>query len=267
MMTILESWTIQANARKDAKAGVESCEDRVKASLGERPAFDPSRLDHKRIEEDLHLDGEINNLENEVAGLEDQLAAEPGVLVNRTAVVGCYLAEAWACISLMGSYGFRNPEKTVFGVMLALFIFWITAMLSHVSGRRRIGAYVMYAALVVAVAGSRLDERGDGAAINWAEAVVLMFLTIGPAMFADWCLRRIHAAAALAKKLRVVRPRLARLRGRRDRAQAIVDKIHEAQRQWDNEATRTRSVYWMEHRRQLAPRGAVWPPYRAAGTN
>ncbi len=266
-MTILDAWTVQSNAKKDAKAGVESCDDVVKAMLGERPTFDPSRPDHKRVEEDLHLDPAIKNQEDQLQVLEDQRAHESWLFPINLVLALCYLAEPFACISLMKSYGFENPEKTIFGAMLAAGIFAITSIATRMSGRARLAAYAMYAALVLAVAGSRLAERGDGSATSWTEAIVLMFLTVGPAMLAEWCWRRREKAARLAKQMRIVHRRLADLRGRRELAQQFVNKITALERRWDNDATVVKSAYSKEHRRRAALTGTVWPAHRAVGTN
>lgn len=266
-MTILETWTVQSNAKKDAKVGVESCADLVNAMLGERPAFDPTRPDHKLVEEDLHLDTGIKDQENQLQVLEDQRAHEPRLLPINLVLALCYLAEPFACISLMKSYGFENPEKTIFGVMLAAGIFAITSIAARMNGRTRFAAYAMYAALVLAVAGSRLAERGDASPTSWTEAIVLMFLTVGPAILAEWCWRRRENAAKLAKQLRIVRRRLADLRGRRERAQQFVNRITAAERCWDNDSTTIKSAYSKEHRRRTALTATVWPAHRVAGTN
>ena len=266
-MTIVETWTVQSNARKDAKAGVESCDDVVKALLGERPTFDPAKPDHQRVEEDLHLDAEIKDQETQLETLEDQRTHEPMLLPIDLVLILCYVAEPFACISLMKSYGFLNPEKTIFGVMLAAGIFAITSIAARTSGRGRIAAYGMYAVLVLAVAGSRLAERGDAASMGWTEAIVLMFLTVGPAMLAEWCWRRRENAAKLAKQIRIVRRRLGDLRGRRERAQQFVNKLTAAERRWDNDATLIKSAYSKEHRRRAAITSAGWSAHRVAGTN
>src|SRR5689334_13476316 len=102
-MTILETWTVQSNAKKDAKAGVESCDDLVNSMLGVQPVFDPSRLDHKRIEDDLHLDTEIKDHEKQLQQMEDQRAHEPRLFPLNLVLALCFLCEPFAGISLMSS--------------------------------------------------------------------------------------------------------------------------------------------------------------------
>jgi hypothetical protein len=179
----------------------------------------------------------------------------------------CLLCEPFAGISLMSSYGFVNPEKTVFGVMLAACIFAVTSIAARMTGRARAVAYVMYAALVIAVAGSRLAERSDGTTTSWAEAAVLVALTIGPAILAEWCWRRRENDAKLAKQIAIVRRRLADLRARRQRARQFVDRIVAAQRRWENEAAVIRGVYAKDHRRLTATGGGAWPVHPAPRTN
>lgn len=266
-MTILETWTVQLNAKKDAKAGVESCDDLVSAMLGVRPTFDPARLDHKRVEDDLHLDAEIKNQEDQLQQLEDQRAHEPRLFPMNLVLALCFLCEPFAGISLMTSYGFQNPEKTVFGVMLAACIFAITSIAARMTGRARAVAYLMYAALVVAVAGSRLAERSDGTTTSWAEAAVLVALTIGPAILAEWCWRRRENAAKLAKQIANVGRRLADLRSRHRRAHEFVDRIATAEQRWAHEAAIIRGTYVKDHRRLSASAGGAWPVHTAPRTN
>lgn len=266
-MTILDVWTVQSNAKKDAKAGVDSCNDLISSRLGDRPVFDPARLDHKRIEEDIQLDPAIKDLEDEVKLLEDQQAHEPRLLPINLVLALCYGAEPLACASLMKSYGFENPEKFIFGVMLAAGVFAVTSIASRMTGHAKYMAYAVYTALVIAVAGSRLAERGDGSISSWPEAVVLMFLTVGPAILAEWCWRRRENAAKLSKQARNVRRRLGEMRGRRVSAQRFVDRVISAQRGWDNDATVIRSTYAKEHRRKVAIAGSAWHVRRAPGTN
>ena len=249
-MTILEAWTVQSNAKRDATAGVDSRDDVVKALLGERPMLDPSKPDHRRVEVDLNLDAEIQTRENQLEALEDRRAHEPTIVPINLVLGLCYVSEPMACVSLMASYGFLNPEKTIFGVMLAAGIFGITSIAARLSGRARYAVCALYAGLVVAVAGSRLAERGDGSVTSGAEAIVLVFLTVGPALLAEWCWRRRAPGAILAKQTRLVRRRLADVRGRRERAQQYVNKITTAERRWENDATLIRSAYAKEHRRR-----------------
>ncbi len=266
-MTILETWTVQANATRDAKVGVESCDDLVNAMLGVRPSFDPTRLDHKRIDDDLRLDPEIKSQEDELQQLEDERAHEPRLFPLNLVLALCFLCEPFAGISLMASYGFQNPEKTMFGVMLAACIFAVTSIAARMTGGARAVAYAMYAALVVAVAGSRLAERSDGSTTSWAEAAVLVALTIGPAILAEWCWRRREKAAKLAKQMANVRRRLAELRARRQRAHRFVERIASAERRWEHDAAMIRGTYAKDHRRLSAIAGVSWPPHAAPGTN
>lgn len=256
-MNFFEMWTTQANARKDAKVGVDSCDDFVGSVLGERPVFNPSLPDHAKMDADLKLD--TTGHEAELQRLEDEVTQHPSRLLTGWGLAGCYAAEALACVSLMKSLGFQNPEKTVIGLMFAACVFWLTTKAAEATGRGRYFVYVVYAALVLAVAAARWAQMSDPSAVGWAGAVVMMLATVGPAWLAEklWKLRL--PVAQLAKQIRNVRRRLSEMKQRRENAQRFVDRLTEAQRRWDNDATIIRSTYRKEHRRRTAQVGVAWP--------
>jgi hypothetical protein len=89
-------------------------------------------------------------------------------------------------IYVMRTMGVESPERVVFGTALAVCIFFMTWLCSRAKNRLvSIGALSALGLLVAALTVVRIDENtGEGgtSAMGWATALIMMAVTIGPAV-------------------------------------------------------------------------------------
>lgn len=259
-MNLLEITTVHSNARRDANVGVDSVDDVILAMLGSRPVFDVTFADHARLMADLALESEVRTRADEVERLERDLAQHPGLRGLNVMLFLLYMTEAFACVNLIRDLGVDGEvQRVLIGGMLAAFIFWITSVAAAAQGAARPLVWVVYLALVIAVAMTRLQAETGGGEGGWAAALVLMAATVGPAWLAERLMVLRAPVSGLTRQLANARAALRDVRRRHDAARRQVEAIHSSQRAWDAQAAALRSTYTKEHRRRsaMAPAGGT----------
>jgi len=141
-MTGPRDWTQQGRfaPRLERASGgnSDSIEDHVFAKLGPRPRFDPvGNLEHAHIARDINSRAEIEELYDDLHRVEDGLIQHPSPLGLRILLLFLFCIEGVAGVLVMKELGLENPERSALGLMLALFIFFITRAAAQVGRTQR----------------------------------------------------------------------------------------------------------------------------------
>lgn len=270
-MTLWEKLTATSGARRDARFGLDSGEERVTAELGPRPEFDPvGNREHAQLVASLDP-VQLDELREDLVRAEDDAEKHLSPTLLSIGLVVAVVIETVGAVLVVKGLGVSESERLPVAVALALAVVGITVATAHrsieakpdPSGRkpsffsrvkRSIGTgllYVVYGVFVAAITIARLRNAGgeDGTQIEaLAEGALMLAAVIGPAWFAER-LMRLRAPASLAwKRVRILRRRLRALERSKARAEAEVARITRAGLAWNAAAARRRAAYTTEHR-------------------
>jgi hypothetical protein len=255
LLQALERRALTRAARREATVDVDSMEDHVIAALGPRPAFDPlHNPEHGRVAGDLYRVAEITEWQSDLRELEDVRTGHVSVPGGTVLLLALYIIEALGCILILRTLGFLNPERLLFGLGLAALVFVLTGAVTH---HPRWWSRGLYGLLVVGVTAVRLGEitvNDDVTGGNLAGAVLLVFVTVGPAFLAELLLRRLVPAVRARREAGKLHRRIRRAERARRRAQAFVDRMGRSEEAWEREAERRRHLYRREQRHVQARR-------------
>ena len=242
---------VEARARHDAKLGIYQPEAYVVASQGAEPGFDPvENLEHASVGSHLQ-DPTIAELQQDIRNDEDELARHPSPELLTTFLVLLLVLEAAGAIFVMKTLGIENPERIVFGSALAVCVFF-TAWLASRTGNRAvsIAAFVALGLLVSALSVIRVNDNatdGGSQAVNGASAVIMMAVTVGPAVMAEYILRLLALTLPVWRRVRQLRRRIARSTRSRKGASKFVTRVAKRRDNWQREAARRRAIYDVAH--------------------
>jgi hypothetical protein len=115
----------------------------------------------------------------------------------------------------------------------------------------------VYGCLVAAVAASRIlgsDAADVPPMVAWSEAVIMIAITCGPAFAAIWLEEKRAPALELARRVALIRRRLAAEEKRIRKAEQLVRGVDRAQRRWMRENAELRARFSTEYDLALAER-------------
>lgn len=273
---MLSQWFLSRTASMDARAGLDSVEDRIIADLGPRPVLNPAgnpeharhvaALDQTRIEE----------LRDDKTRVENALQGETSPLVLTAGLVAAFLVELLGAVLVTRAMGIAASERLPIGFALAAAVFGLTAATAHrtvavmpAAGDERppqgaarslwsVLVFIAYALLIAAVAAVRFLSAADDEASELglaADALIMIATALGPAWIAEGLMRRRSLAVRAFGLLRALRRRLREAERARVRAQAAIERIGREGVRWDAEAARRRAAYRAAHRLATASRG------------
>jgi hypothetical protein len=255
---------IEQRAREDAKLGIYQPDDYVVATQGPEPVFDPvANLEHSTVGSRLQ-DPTIAELQEDIRHDEDELARHPSPQLLGTFLLLLLVLEAAGAIYIMKTLGIENPERIVFGSALAVCVFF-TAWLASRTGNRAlsIAALVALGVLVSALSVIRVDDNaaeGGSRAVNWASAVILAAVTVGPALMAEHILRLLAPTLPVVRRVWQLRRRIASSTGSRSGATRFVTRVAKRRDRWQREAARRRAIYDVAYRAARAELGGESRP-------
>jgi hypothetical protein len=250
---------LEARAREDARLGVYNPEAYVIATLGPQPAFDPvgnyrhgevgSRLQNPAIEE----------IRQDIRREEDDRARHASALLLVAFLMVLLFMESAGAIYVMRALGVESPERVIFGTALAVCIFFVTWLCSRARNRiASIGAILALGALISAVTLIRVDESGgeEGSkAVDFATAIIMMAVTVGPAVMAEHVLRQLGPIMPALRRVLRLRGRLNAAVLQQKRANRFVAKLADKREAWQNESARLRALYDIAYRAARAELG------------
>jgi hypothetical protein len=258
---------VEARAREDARLGIYQPDEYIVASQGLEPGFDPvENLEHASIGNRLQ-NPIIEELRRDLEREEDEGGQHQGYR-GLAAMLGLVLCiEVAGAIHVMRTLGIESPERVIFGVALALVLFvaaWFAAQTEH--RVRAIAAFVSLAVLVVALAVIRVDDNsteGGTQAIDWATAVIMVGVTVGPALMAEYFLRKLAVVLPISRRVSRLKRRLRRAVRSTGRATDFVTSTSRQRRRWQQEAARRRALYNIAYHAAEAELGAPRPAEQA----
>lgn len=198
-----------AMATEDAEIGVYSEDQAITAILGPEPRpFDPAGNDDDRR---LQLRRASTTLRDELA--EDRRARdtarvrESSLLVLLPITFALFLIEWWASARVLIGIGVEPTSSLVLGAALAAGVFGLAAYCAGEATRKIVYALgvLAFAVLIISLTILRLHEvASDDADVrtDFASAVVLVVLSLGPAFLGEILLRRTASALHARRDLR-----------------------------------------------------------------
>jgi hypothetical protein len=258
-MKLMDRIRLPYRAEQDAEVGIEALDFRTTEMIGQRPSFEPkTNLAHRSIAIDLGNTEEMDELRPKVIALKDELARHISPTILNLGIAGLLLVEALAGIGVFREEGFGNPDRVIFGLMLAIGIValtWLTVRLGtrEPGLRRSRWFYVVvaaYAVVILSVAFLRSSE-GDSAP-SLPLAVLMILLTVGAAWLIEHLIRFGKPGRELRRQLRTHENRLRVAETRFNRAKAMVEWFGWKAEHWDRNAEWIRARYLIYFRMRSA---------------
>ena len=258
-MKLMDRIRLPYRAEQDAEVGIEALDFRTTEMIGQRPSFEPkTNLAHHSIAIDLVDTAEQDELRPKVIALKEELARHISPTILTLGIAGLLLVEALAGIGVFREEGFGNPDRVIFGLMLAIGIValtWLTVRLgTREPGLRRSRwfyvAVAAYAVVILSVAFLRSSE-GDSAP-SLPLAVLMILLTVGAAWLIEYLIRIGKPGRDLRRQLRTQGKRLHAAERRFNRAKATVEWFGWKAEQWDRNAEWIRARYLIYFRMRSA---------------
>jgi hypothetical protein len=261
------------NANRDAGKAVDGRERFLLERLGPEPvAFDPAgNEEHAQVARDLALEPEIRELEDDIRRAEDlepSLGTPTGYAIGIAVIAAI---ELWGSVLVARSIGVPSEYRVLFALGLTLAILYLTHRTAESSalppnastaakvlhGAKRLLTPAVYTLVVFAIAAARSGAEEGGESLNFAESVIMVTTTAGPAWLAAHLETRRAPAAELARRLTALRKRLAPLRARYEAARAFVRNLERARAGWRDQFARLDARYSVHH--ELASAGQRAP--------
>jgi len=250
---------LEARAKEDARFGLYRPDAYIIATLGPQPSFDPvgnyrhgevgSRLQNPSIEE----------IRQDIQREEDERGQHGSAPVLVAFLLFLLLVESAAGIYVMRTVGVESPDRVVYGAALAVGIFYVTWRCSHARSRiAAIAALLALGALISALTLVRVDENSaeDGSkAVDFATAIIMMAVTVGPAVMAEHVLRQLGPILPALRRVLRLRGRLSSALRQQKSAIRFVAETADRREAWQNESARLRALYDIAYRTGRAELG------------
>ena len=251
-------------AEQDAEVGSEAVELRTMEMIGPRPVFEPEKnLAHRSVAYDLVNTTKQDELRPRVVALRQELTSHLSPRLLNLLIVGLLLVEALAGIGVFREQGFSNPDRTIFGVMLAVGIVsltWLSVRLGTKKPgiRRSRWFYVVVGAYgVVILSVAFLRSGGSGEESSFPIAVLMVLLTVGAAWLIEYLIRLGAPARELTRRLRTLEKELWAAEMPYLRAKATIEAIGWETERWDENAEWIRAKYLLLFRIRRAELGRM----------
>ena len=256
---------LESRAREDARLGIYEPDAFITATIGTEPSFDPvGNLRHANVGARLQNPA-IEEGEADMRREEDEMTRHPSAHLLFIFLLVLLFMECAGAIYVMRTMGVESPERVVFGTALAVCIFFMTWLCSRAKNRLvSIGALSALGLLVAALTVVRVDENtGEGGtpAMGWATALIMMAVTIGPAVMAEHVLRLMGPVLPVMRRKYRLGRRVAQARFSQRTATWFVNRLASRRAEWQQTAARIRASYDIAHRAARAELGdSPFPP-------
>ena len=250
---------IEERAREDARVGVYDPDALIVSTLGPEPSFDPVDNFHHGTVGSRLQNPALEETQQDLRREEDELARHPSPHMLTSFVCLLLFVEACGAVYIMRALGIDNPERIVFGTALAICIFFATWLASRARNRlMSIAALLALCLLVTALTLVRVEENAgdDGSkAIDYAAGVIMLAITVGPALMAEHVLRLLAPALPVMRRILRLRTRLSRAQRQQKSATRFVSRVADRRQAWQSEAARRRAIYDRAYRAARAELG------------
>lgn len=211
--------------------------------LGPKPGLDPTDPKHE------HALSRGQTLQLLIAEASAQLEAVCDALTQYvrwiypfTGVLLGAGAETAACIQVFTESGLRFPHNIVFGITIAAFV--IIAIIGANKHADKTGTrpwwyqlvIIGLAVFVIAMTAVRITNATTGDQDWWEEAslgLVLLFGSVGPAIFSELCLHHLRDSLPLVRQRRVFERRLRQYQAELDTIKTTLSREAELRRSWE----------------------------------
>ena len=123
---------IVANARYN----VDTCQSTIDAILGKDRLFDAvNEPKHATLTVQANSDSEVEEKRSDLDRQRREHAKHTRRWVLIPLLVVCFLIEAVSCVQVFAQQGFENPDRTIFGLGLAVIIFVLIAAIAHFANK------------------------------------------------------------------------------------------------------------------------------------
>ncbi|HEY6141231.1 MAG TPA: hypothetical protein VI670_26035 [Thermoanaerobaculia bacterium] len=259
---------LEERAREDARLGIYEPDAYITANIGPEPSFDPvGNLRHANVGARLQ-NPMIEETEADMRREEDEMARHPSAHLLLAFLMVLLFMECAGSIYLMRTVGVESPERVIFGTALAVCIFFMTWLCSRARNRAiSLAAIAALGLLVAALTVIRVDENtgGGSSAVGWATALVMMAVTIGPAVMAEHVLRLMAPVLPIVRHRYRLRRRARHARFGQRSATWFVNRLASRRDEWQQTAARIRASYDIAHRAARAALGES--PFATSTTN
>lgn len=255
---------LERRAREDARLGIYEPEAYITSTLGPEPSFDPvGNLRHANVGSRLQNPA-IEEVQADMRREEDEMARHPSTHLLFAFLLILLFMECAGAIYVMRTLGVEPPERIVFGSALAVCIFFMTWLCSRAKNRAvSIGALSALGLLVAALTVIRVDENageGGSRAVDWATALIMMAITIGPAVMAEHVLRLLGPVLPVVRRRYRLGRRLGQARFGQRTATWFVNRVASRRDNWQRTSARMRAAYDIAHRAARAELGETLFP-------
>ncbi|MCC6217863.1 MAG: hypothetical protein IT376_23600 [Polyangiaceae bacterium] len=276
---IFKHWTVTSGARRDARAGLDSAEDRIIGELGPRPEPDAARNpEYGRAVATLAERHRIDEANEDLTRAEDTRDDHTAPLFYNIGIGLMVLFEWFGAMQIASTLVQSPTARVPVSLMLSVAIIGSTAAVAHrnlpKSGsplrpsdgisntvnvvKRSVWSLVLYVAYaifigaitVVRLYGAADEDTSQVEALG--NAAIMVVMSLGPAWCTEWLIRHRAPSRAASRLVRSLRRRLRKAERDQLKAQTTVDRIARAAAEWDAEAARRRALYRTEHKLETA---------------
>lgn len=275
-MNGLREWLAVSGARSDARAGLQSADERNTSQLGPRPTFDPAGNErHAAFARARANQAEVEELREDIARAENEATEQVSTWLSSFGLAVALVVEFAGSILIMDVVGVSDRERLPLSLALAFAVLGITALAAQrtsspssdggdtgsgalqVAKRSIVSIIIIaiYTLVVLSIAVVRVTSSlgEDAAPVEVLARTAIMVTTcIGPCWLAEWLIRKRAPALTVRKRLRVLRGRLKKALFARTRAEKAVDRIARDAERWDHESAKRRAAYQVAHRLETA---------------
>ena len=259
MFNFLNTQQLEERAKEDARLGIYNPDSYILSTLGPEPLFDPvDNFQHGEVGSRLQ-NPIIDESQQDLRREEDEMARFPSALLLIAFLAVLLFMETAGSIYVMRTLGIESPERLIFGTALGVCIFFITWLCSRARSRlMSIGALVALGALVAALTLIRVDENAgedSSTALDFATALIMMAVTVGPAVMAEHVLRLLAPVLPVVRRIVRMRARLNQATRQQKSANRFVERLSVRRERWKNESARRRAMYDIAYRAARAELG------------
>lgn len=261
MLTSYRLWQIRRAAAVDAARGEDLENERILELLGPQPELRlRDHQHHAQLAAGLKKAGLLSEVRDDLATAQKDSWQHSSRGLLKLGIVGAAMAEWLGAAWVLGALGFGPLERTVLGFFVSCALVMLTAkVINHGPPEQRAQPdeplpqrrtpvrlfFLIYAILIAALAVARFEEHSDELSLpgKFAQAVLMVLASVGPAWTAERLLAKLRPAHGDYTQLRFLRDRERELSREVIRSERFTARISDAAQAWEHAAARLRSAY------------------------
>ena len=254
----IDLYLMKRDAHRDAEHGVDGGARRQLARFGANPKDAvKDTTEYRQAVHDVNEEHRVGELEDEVRRAEDLRAVVGSTWFYNLGLAAVGVVEAIGAFLILQAQGVEPAHRPFLAIGLSITLIAATRAAATVAEKKdaRTSLFIRgivivgYAALVGAIAFIRVSANEDEEATRsfaFADGVLLLAVTIGPALVAAWMEKKRAPAAQLAEQISLLRTRLRAARKRVERGRKYLEHVDHAAVAHSRTLTRTDALYSVE---------------------